>query len=176
MKFLWPLSVVVQSSTVRGCVVFDACSGPVIQLKFAVKSFNGVSANCPVTDIESLLSLATSQPTTGPAVTVSHSVGEYDRSAPTCVKGIAKPNRNDREKFRLLGDSITSYPSSVTNLPAFTVSPLPSGTLYAPYASSRSNAGVFRNGNASSEPRKIPSAWFFCASCPAVRTTPKPNG
>src|SRR2546425_2988641 len=97
-----------KSSTVRLWLSLLACSGPVIQLRLAVKSLNGVSANCPVTEKASLLSWATSQPTTGPAVTVSHSPNEYDNSPPTCVSGIAKLNRKDREKLRLFGDSITS--------------------------------------------------------------------
>jgi len=52
------------------------------------------------------------------------------------------------------------------------VSPLPTGTSPETYASSRSTFSVFRNGNASVSSRKIPYEWFFCASIPAVTTSP----
>src|SRR5207249_6605367 len=103
--------------------------------------------------------------------------GEKESKVSTCVSGMANVKRNDRDKFRLFGDSMTSEPSKVTNLPAFSVRPLPRGNMYEPYASCRSKFGVFRKENWSSSPRKIPSAWFFCESfevpgMPAVRTRP----
>ena len=46
------------------------------------------------------------------------------------------------------------------------------GILYDPYASCRSNGSVLLNANESSLLRKMPSAWFFWESFPAVRTSP----
>jgi len=69
------------------------CSGPTIQFRFAVRSFTGVNANCPVYDSASLTFFESSHPSTTPAVALNQSVNVYDASPPVCVSGIASPKR-----------------------------------------------------------------------------------
>ena len=92
------------------------------------------------------------------------------------MNGIAKLNRYPREKFRFSGDSIASYPKSETNFPHLQHRPIadrnPRRDVRLFQVEPRRVPERERVGVA----RKMPIEWFFCESCPAVSTSPIPNG
>src|SRR5262249_50661962 len=86
---LLALRITTASRSVRGSPSFPDRSGPHMPLRFTVSVGAGVSAICPPTDFELLLSRATSQPFTTIAMSVARGETVYAARAPRCVNGIA---------------------------------------------------------------------------------------
>src|SRR3989338_3484223 len=98
----------------------------------------GVAMTLNSTVLALFVSSTRSHPLLTPTVVLSCSVHGYMARKPVCVKGMAKPNRNEREMFQLSFDSITSAPCMVANLPTLRSRPFPTGARYSTKASGSS--------------------------------------
>src|SRR3989338_4647836 len=104
-------------------------------VELSITPSTGVAMTLNSTVLALLVSSTRSHPLLTPTVVLSCSVHGYMARKPVCVKGMAKPNRNEREIFQLSFDSMTSAPCMVANLPTLRSSPLPMGARYSTKAS-----------------------------------------